>query len=42
MSNSRILIGKNGSSYGIFVSRPGKNVVGANEDDLIFNTKFTK
>ena len=38
MSNSRILIGKNGSDYGIFVSRPGKNVVGANEDDLIFNT----
>ena len=38
MSNSRILIGKSGSNYGIFVSRPGKNVVGANEDDLIFNT----
>lgn len=38
MSNNRILIGKSGSNYGIFVSRPGKNVVGANEDDLIFNT----
>ena len=35
---SRILIGDNGTNYGIFVSRPGKNVVGANEDDLIFNT----
>ena len=41
MSNNRILIGKNGSNYGIFVSRPGKNVVGANEDDLIFNTNNT-
>ena len=35
---SRILIGNNGTNYGLFVSRPGKNVVGANEDDLIFNT----
>lgn len=35
---TRILIGNNGTNYGIFVSRPGKNVVGANEDDLIFNT----
>jgi hypothetical protein len=35
---SRILIGNNGSSYGLFVSRPGKNVTDMNEDDLIFNT----
>ena len=35
---SRILIGNNGSSYGLFVSRPGKDVTDMNEDDLIFNT----
>ena len=35
---SRILIGNNGSSYGLFVSRPGKEVTDMNEDDLIFNT----
>jgi len=35
---SRILIGNNGTNYGLFVSRPGKNVTDMNEDDLIFNT----
>ena len=35
---SRILIGDNGTNYGLFVSRPGKEVTDMNEDDLIFNT----
>ena len=36
--SKRILLGKKGSSYGLFVSKPGVDVDTANTDQLIFDS----
>ena len=35
---NRVLLGKRGSDYGLFVSKPGSNVVSADRKDLIFDS----
>ena len=34
---NRVLIGERNQQEGIYVSRPGKNVLTCSEDELIFN-----
>ena len=41
MSDKRVLLGKKGSDYGLFVSKPGVDVEDADEKDLLFNSGFT-
>jgi len=35
---NRVIIGKRGSDHGLFVSKPGSNVVSADRKDLIFDS----
>lgn len=35
---NRVLLGKKGSDYGLWVSRPGQNVLTANDADMLFST----
>jgi hypothetical protein len=34
---NRVLLGEKNSLYGLYISRPGKNVLTCTEDELIFN-----
>ena len=36
--SERVLLGKRGSDYGLFVSRPGSDVTSADRKDLIFDS----
>ena len=35
---NRVLLGERGSQYGLYVSRPGSNVLSCPDDELIFST----
>jgi len=35
---NRVLIGERGSDYGLFISKPGSNVISADRKDLIFDS----
>ena len=36
--SQRVLLGKKGSTYGLFISKPGVNVTSADSDQLIFDS----
>lgn len=38
----RVLLGKKGSNYGLYVSRPGKEVTTVGREDLIFSSDDTR
>ena len=36
---NRVLLGKKGSDYGLFISKPGKDVTSVGREDLIFSSE---
>ena len=36
---NRVLFGKRGSDYGLFVSKPGANVISCNPEDMLFDSR---
>ena len=36
---NRVLLGKRGSDYGLFISKPGKDVTSVGREDLIFSSE---
>lgn len=36
---NRVLLGKRGSDYGLFVSKSGSNVVSCDDDDMLFDSR---
>jgi hypothetical protein len=36
--SKRVLLGKKGSTYGLFISKPGVDVTSADTDQLIFDS----
>lgn len=37
---NRVLLGKKGSDYGLWVSKPGQNVLTASDDNMLLSTDF--
>ena len=39
---NRILLGNRGGTYGLFVSKPGSNVISCDDEDLMFDSRKGK
>ena len=39
---NRILLGNRGCTYGLFVSKPGSNVISCDDEDLMFDSRKGK
>ena len=39
---NRVLLGNRGGTYGLFVSKPGSNVVSCDDEDLMFDSRKGK
>ena len=39
---NRVLLGNRGGTYGLFVSKPGSNVINCDDEDLMFDSRKGK